>query len=252
MKTGILITARLKSTRLPKKIIKTIHGKPMIKHMLDRLKLAKHPSEIIICTSTVDQDDDLEKLARQENVLCYRGDPDDVLLRLKCAAEKYEVETVINCTADNPFVDPIYIDKLYEHHIREVNEFTKIEGLPWGAFSYAISTKALKKACELKKEVDTEVWHGYFTDTENFKWNSLKVIDENVLWPDLRLTVDVPEDFEMVTRIFDELYDKKNIFSLSDIVKLCRTKPDIPYINSHIMQKVGKPIKFKNYSEFQI
>ena len=126
MKSAILITARLKSTRLPKKITKLIHGKPMIKHMLDRLKLAKNTSKIIICTSTVTQDDPLEKIAEQEKVSCYRGDADDVLLRLTSAAEKFNIETVINCTADNPFVDPLYIDKLYEYHIKEKNEFTKI------------------------------------------------------------------------------------------------------------------------------
>ena len=246
MKSAILITARLKSTRLPKKIIKLIHGKPMIKHMLDRLKLAKTPSKIIICTSTITQDDPLEKIAKEEEVMCYRGDADDVLVRLKSAAEEFNIETVINCTADNPFVDPIYIDKLYEHHIREKNEFTKIEGLPWGTFSYAISLKALKKACELKNETDTEVWHGYFMDTGNFKWSSLEVTDENVLWPDLRLTVDVPEDFEMVTKIFDKLYDGVNVFTLSKIVKLCRTNPEIPEINKFIMQKAGLPIKLKN------
>jgi len=245
MKCAILITARLKSTRLPKKITKLIHGKPMIKHMLDRLKLAKFPNKIIICTSTVAQDDPLEKLADQENVLCYRGEAEDVLLRLTSAAEKFDIETVINCTADNPFVDPFYIDKLYEHHIKEANEFTKIEGLPWGTFSYAISSKALKRACELKNETDTEVWHGYFVDTGNFKWSSLKVTDKNVLWPDLRLTVDVPEDFEMVTKIFDKLYDGVNVFPLSKIVKLCRTNPEIPEINKFIMQKAGLSIKLK-------
>ncbi len=245
MKSAILITARLKSTRLPKKITKLIHGKPMIKHMLDRLKLAKNTSKIIICTSTVTQDDPLEKIAEQEKVSCYRGDADDVLLRLTSAAEKFNIETVINCTADNPFVDPLYIDKLYEYHIKEKNEFTKIEGLPWGTFSYAISAKALRKACELKNETDTEVWHGYFMDTGKFKWDVLRVTDEEVLWPDLRLTVDVAEDFEMITKIFDELYDGKNVFPLKEIIKICREKPEIPAINNHVLQKVGVPIKLK-------
>jgi len=245
MKSAILITARLKSTRLPKKIIKPIHGKPMIKHMLDRLKLAKSQNKIIICTSTFSQDDPLEKIANQENVLCYRGHPDDVLLRLTLAAEKFDIETIINCTADNPFVDPEYIDKLYDHHIKEGNEFSKIEGLPWGAFSYAISLKALQKACDLKDETDTEVWHGYFMDTGNFKWNSLRVTDEKVLWPDLRLTVDEAADYEMVTKIFDELYDGEKVFSLSEIIKLCRSRPEIPEINNFIMQKDSIPIKVK-------
>ena len=60
----IIIPARLKSSRLSKKLLRTIHGKPMIKHMLDRLKLAKTPSKIIICTSTFTEDDPLEKIAK--------------------------------------------------------------------------------------------------------------------------------------------------------------------------------------------
>lgn len=245
MKAAILITARLKSTRLPLKVIKPIHGKPMIVYMLDRLKLARIPEEIIICTSTVAQDDPLEKIAVQEGVECFRGSPEDVLLRLTNAAEAYGVETVMNCTADNPFVDPEYMDKLYQYHIEQKNDFTKINGLPWGTFSYAISLDALKKACELKAESDTEVWHGYFMDTGRFKWSALEVTDEAVCWPDLRLTVDTPEDFEMVTRVFDELYDSQTVFPLRNIVDLCRRKPEIPAINETVIQKAGIPIKLK-------
>ena len=246
MKSAILITARLKSTRLPKKIIKNIQGKPMIKHMIDRLKLAKIPKNIIICTSTIDQDDELEKIAHEENILCFRGSPEDVLLRLTNAARKFKIETVINCTADNPFVDPFYIDKLYNYHIKEKNDFTKIEGLPWGVFSYAISLDALEKACSIKEEKDTEVWHGYFTETNKFKWGVLEVSNPSHHWPELRLTVDLPEDFKMINTIFNELYDGHNIFPLKSILDLCRNKPDIQKINSEIKQKVAIPIKYKN------
>ena len=245
MKSAILITARLKSTRLPMKLIKPLSGVPMIVHMLNRLKLAKIPEEIIICTSTVSQDDPLELIAKEQGVGCYRGEPDDVLLRLTNAAEKYNIETVINCTADNPFVDPIYIDKLYKHHIKKSNDFSKIDGLPWGTFSYAISFDAMKKACKIKDETDTEVWHGYFMDTDKFKWDALMVQDDSVKWSNLRLTVDYPEDFSLMERIFKELWDYRNVFSLKDIVALCRKNPEIVKINENVLQKVGKPIKIK-------
>ena len=245
MKIAILITARLKSTRLPMKVLKPIHGRPMICHMLDRLKLAQRPQEIIICTSTVAQDDPLEEIAQAEGVKCFRGHPDDVLLRLTNAAQKNNVNLVINCTADNPFVDPEYIDHLVDFHIKNANDFSKIEGLPWGTFSYAINPDAMEKACRIKDEVDTEVWHGYFTEKGFFKWGKLMVVDKEVLWPDLRLTVDTPEDFLLVTRIFDELYDNKTVFPLREIVALCRKNAELPKINSIIKQKPGIPLKVK-------
>lgn len=245
MKSAILITARLKSTRLPYKVIKPIHGQPMIRHMLDRLKLAAVPEKIIICTSPVAQDDPLEDIAAREGVECFRGDPVDVLARLAAAARAYEVETVINCTADNPFVDPVYIDRLFDFHRREGNEFTKINGLLFGVFSYAISTEALHRACEIKNEQDTEVWHGYFMDTGLFRWSALDVTDPAVTWPDLRLTVDTPEDFAMVTRVFDELHEPGRVFPLEAIIDLCRKKPEIPAINATVTQKPGLPIKVR-------
>ena len=248
MKSAILITARLKSTRLPMKLVKPLSGVPMIVHMLNRLKLAKIPEEIIICTSSVSQDDPLELIAKEQGVGCYRGEPDDVLLRLTNAAEKYNIETVINCTADNPFVDPIYIDKLYNHHIKKSNDFSKIDGLPWGTFSYAISLDAMKKACKIKDETDTEVWHGYFMETDKFKWDALMVQDDSVKWSNLRLTVDYPEDFALMERIFKELWDYRNVFPLRDIVDLCRKNPEIVKINENVLQKVGKPIKIKGKS----
>lgn len=245
MKSAILITARLKSTRLPMKVLKDICGKPMIVHMLDRLKLATLPEEIIICTSTVEQDDPLEQIAKSEGVKCFRGDPDDVLLRLTKAAQEFEVETIINCTADNPFVDPIYIDKLYKYHCDNNYDFTKINGLPFGVFSYALSLNAMIHACDIKDETDTEVWHGYFMETNHFNWGVLQVDDNSVYWPDLRLTVDTKEDFKLITSIFKELNKHGKVFSLENIVKLCREHPSLPLINSDIKQKPGLPIKVK-------
>ena len=81
MKTAFLITARLKSTRLPKKILLEVVGKPLIVHMLDRIKNATSIDKIIICTSINPQDDPLEEIAGQEQFSCFRGREEDVLVR---------------------------------------------------------------------------------------------------------------------------------------------------------------------------
>lgn len=245
MKTAVLITARLKSTRLPMKVIKPIKGRAMLAHLLDRLKLAGRPEGIIVCTSLLEQDDPLAEIARAEGVECYRGHPDDVLLRLTNAAELYGLDTVVSCTADNPFVDPVYIDRMVDYHLARGNDYTESEGLPWGAFAYALSYAAMVKACEIKDEVDTEVWGGYFTETGLFKWSVMEVSDSDVRWPELRLTVDTPEDFELVARIFDELYEPGKVFPLSAIIALCRSRPELPIINADVLQETPIPIRVK-------
>ena len=76
LKVGYLVTGRLKSTRLPEKLLLEIKGKTVISHMIDRLKLAKNVDEIIICTSTSKQDRPLGELEKNNNVKCFFGDPD--------------------------------------------------------------------------------------------------------------------------------------------------------------------------------
>lgn len=243
MSVKILITARLKSTRLPMKAIKKIKGRPMICHLIDRLKLVKKADGVVLCTSTVAQDDPLVEIASRESIECYRGEPEDVLVRLTTAAEQYGAENIISCTADNPFVDPVYIDKLISFHVENLNDYSDTSGLPFGTFSYALTLQAMKKACAIKDEIDTEVWGGYFTKTGMFKCGTLEVKDESVRRPKLRLTVDTPEDFELIQKIFDALYSSNNVFSLPEIVRLCDENPEMTLINQNVLQKPGKPIR---------
>ncbi len=78
-----------------------------------------------------------------------------------------------------------------------------------------------------------------------FTWSVLEVSDPAVSWPDLRLTIDTPEDFAMVSRIFDELHVPGRVFPLAEIIALCRERPEIPAINATIVQKKGLSIKVK-------
>ncbi len=246
MKTLLTITARLKSTRLPLKAIKPIHGRPMFCHLLDRLKLARRPQEMVVCTSTVAQDDPLEELARAEGVPCFRGDPDDVLQRLTDAAALYGGDIIVNASGDNPFTDPEYLDRLADFHVAQRYDYSKTEGLPLGCYGWCLSYPAMVKACQVKTERDTEMWTGYFTDLGLFRWGMLKADDPAVSWPQLRLTVDTPEDFELVTKIFDELYEPGKVFPLRNIVALCRRRPELPAINAAIRQRATRVITFSD------
>jgi len=227
------------------KAITPICGRPMICHLFDRMKQAARIDEIILCTSPLAQDDPLAELARSENINCFRGDPVDVFQRLTDAAKQFHAETVINVMADNPFTDPVYIDRLVDFHLQNKHDYSKTEGLPLGAYSYALAYPAMVKVCELKADSDTEIWGGYFSETNLFRWGVMKVEDPEVNWPELRLTVDTPEDFQMATRIFKELYQPGQIFSLKEVIALCRRKPELPAINAAIQQRQREPVTLK-------
>ena len=220
MKIGFLITGRLKSTRLPKKLLLEIKGKSVLSHMLDRLKLAKKVDEIIICTSTENQDIPLGKLAKENNVKCFFGSPDDVLSRLLGAANKFNLDYILNITADCPFVDPEYADKIVKEYLETDADLIRQFDLPHGVFSYGIKVDALREVVKIKDSFDTEVWGRYFTDTGLFKVIDLDVQNKNHIRPGLRMTLDYPEDLEFFKAIFDALHKDNQVFSLSAILNL--------------------------------
>ena len=82
----VLLVARTGSTRLPGKMLAEMRGKTVLEHLFDRLKLASRPDRVVLCTTSLETDDCLEKTAREYSVTCYRGDPEDVLARLLAAA----------------------------------------------------------------------------------------------------------------------------------------------------------------------
>jgi spore coat polysaccharide biosynthesis protein SpsF len=233
MKTAMLITARLKSKRLPRKVVAPVEGRPILAHMLDRLKLAKQIDQLIICTSTNSQDDPLVELASTEGVKHFRGDEEDVLKRLFDAAVAFDVDYILNITADCPFADPEYADKIVEAYKATGADWIRAMDLPHGAYTYGIKPAALQKVLEIKDASNTEVWGRYFTDTGLFCVYDLPIENPLHRQPELRMTLDYPEDLEFFKAIFARLYQPGEVFSLDAILHLLKEHPEIVEINRH-------------------
>ena len=214
MNIGFLVTARLKSERLPLKILKSIKGKPLLSHMINRIKLSKYVNKIIVCTSKKRQDDKIEKLCKDEKINCYRGHAEDVLLRLYEASKKFNLDYIVNITADCPLVEPYYIDQICKTYKKKKFDLIRAFDLPHGSFSYGIKIPALKKIINIKSTSNTAAWEKYFTDTGLFKIHDLKIKNKLHIKPGLRMTLDYPEDLEFLKKIFNALYDKnKNLMT---------------------------------------
>ena len=216
----------------------------MLAHLVERLRRSRNSSPIVITTSYLEDDRPLVDLASDLGIESFQGDPDDVLARIGAAAEHFDLETVISCTADNPFVDPVWADALMDLHIGSNADFGRIEGLPWGTFSYSLDRSAIARACKMKATSDTEVWGGYFTEDLGFKTVVLSADDPAVNRPEYRLTVDTPADFALVEGIFEALGDR--VFPLEDIVALLDDRPDLLKINAAVEQAVAKPIVLRS------
>ena len=201
--------------------------------MIERLKLAKRVSEIVICTSTNPQDDRLEQIAEAEGISCFRGDEDDVVKRLFDAAQLHKLDYLLSITADCPFSDPQYADKIVETYEATDADLIRALDLPHGAYSYGVKPAAFQKVIEIKADTNTEVWSRYFTDTDLFKVLDLPIENPRHKRPELRMTLDYQEDLDFFKAIFSHLYRPGTVFTLDDILSLLDTHPEIIGINSH-------------------
>lgn len=234
--------ARMDSTRLPNKVLVDIEGKPMLWHHVNRLKHSRYSPEIIIATTTLDDDKKIIDIAKDLNVKNYAGSVDDVLDRYYQAALKFNLKIIIRITADCPLIDPEVLDKVIEKFLSEDYDYvanarrnhqTYPDGLDVEVFSF----EALKKAWE-KADLASQREHvtNYITDTDLFK---LGDVENDKDLSNMRWTVDEKEDLQFVREVYKYLFHKKEIFLMNDIIKLLKEKPELMKINNQFERNEG-------------
>ena len=148
MNIGFLITARLKSTRLPRKVLLPLNGYTVLERIIQRGKKVVAPNKVVICTSVNNQDLPIVETAIRHNVFYFNGHPDDVVQRLLDAAVFFGYDYIINITADNPLFS-IHHAKVIKGIFKkdQTIDFIYTKGLPLGVNINGINVKALKTVC---------------------------------------------------------------------------------------------------------
>ena len=236
-----ILQARVSSTRLPRKVVRPILGKPMLSHQLARIKRSKMIDKLIVATSTDHSDDSLVDLCADEEVTCYRGDLNDVLSRFYHAALPYSPKYVVRLTGDCPLTDPEIIDRLIVFFLAGDYDYcsncldpTFPDGLDAEIFSFSCLELAWKEATlPSQREHVTP----YINQQPNMFRLACMKSDRNLAY--LRWTVDELVDFEFVTRVYETLYPVKPEFSTDDILMLLRDNPMLQEINSGFKRNEG-------------
>lgn len=236
MRTIGLVAVRMKSSRLKKKALLELNGMPMILQLLFRLKRSKRMDDIVLCTSTNPDDQILLELSKDNGFKSFAGSEDDVMDRFLRAGERENADIIIRITGDNPFTDPDVIDTMIDSHIKAGADYTRMDNLPIGVTAEIISFKALEKAHKLAEDSNySEYMTNYFINyPELFKLNIIQP-DEDVKRPQYRLTVDYPEDIELIKTIFKH-FNQSADFSIKDVIEFLDNNTNIAKINSNIAQ----------------
>lgn len=234
MKIGFLITARLKSERLPLKIIKDLNGKTVVERIIDRIKAVEDISEIILCTSTNPQDKPLIDIAKDNDIFYFTGDEEDVLKRLYDASNLFSLDYFVSITADNPLMDIYYSNRIVNEIKTNKYDFIDISGLPIGSAPYGMRVKAAETICKIKKIKDTEIW-GYFIQPEIFDIKTINVTGK-LNKPNLRFTLDYDEDYDFIRSIYNRIPFEK-VINLYDVIDFLDENPELIEINSRCVQR---------------
>ena len=226
-----IIQARMGSTRLPGKVLKEINGKPMLSYLLDRVKQSKKLDKVIIATSTLDKDDAIELYCKEKDIECFRGSEDDVLSRYYECAKEYNPDIVVRITADCPLQDPQIIDSVIQKFEDSKVEYcantvpVKTNTYPDGTDVEVFSMEALTKAYNEVKDAHFRE-HVTFQFWQTDEYKSVQYVG-NKDYSKYRITVDYPEDFEVVKFIFDELKKRKSFGYLDEVIEIIDNNEDI-------------------------
>lgn len=220
---GIIIQARMNSSRLPGKILMDWGGKPMLHQLIDRVKLSNLANSLIVATTNSSLDDDVENLCNKLGVFCFRGSEKNVQGRFLAVAKKYQLDVIVRLTADNPFVGADLVDeaiacfmKSYPttQYLGNIDEC----GYPHGLYVEVVLTSVLEKVSQQATALDAEhVTWKLRNEAELFNAKKLVASKKFNKTP---LTVDTIYDRNFLLPIFENLYRKNKNFGLDEISNL--------------------------------
>ena len=241
MNAVLIVQARMTSTRLPGKVLKTVLGKSLLEYQIERLKRVSNVCDIVIATTDKVTDDPIVDLCKRLNVSVFRGSEDDVLSRYYHAAKAHDADLVVRVTSDCPLIDPAVIDEVIETIVKKYPKVDYVSNclqrtFPRGMDTEVFTMDALRFAFEYAR-VPAEREHV----TPYIYNNQKQFACENVTYDSNesrhRWTVDTLEDLDLIKVILESLYPVNKEFTLRDILNFMNKNPKLFSINAHVEQK---------------
>jgi spore coat polysaccharide biosynthesis protein SpsF len=204
------LQARMGSRRLPGKVLMRIQGQSILERAVRRLRASPAIDEVVVLTTCLKEDDAIVEECLRWDVTAYRGSEEDVLLRFYEASQAFQPEIIIRATADNPLVEIESADRIIAALRSMKLDLCVEQGLPYGAATEAITAIALEKVHFLASDPrHREHVTLYLKEhPEEFKVAHI-IAPDFVRYPQIRITVDTPEDFLYVEQLIERVVEEK-------------------------------------------
>jgi len=235
------IEARMTSTRLPGKVLLEADGKPMLKHLVDRLRQVKSIQVIVLATTINSTDDCLEAFAKEEKIAYFRGSEEDVMGRVIGAADAVKADIVVEITGDCPIIDPLLVEQTIQMFLHNTCEYANnclIPSYPDGMATQVYSLETLKRSAALTNEpLDREHVTLHICNHPDLFRHVNLMAPPDLYWPGLGLTLDEPKDYELLKILIEYFGPSKPYFSCREVIEVLKTKPEWVAINQEVRRK---------------
>ena len=239
VKVVAIIQARMSSSRLPGKVLMPLANKPVLAHIVERLSYCKMIEKIVVATTDEVSDDLVADYCANNNIDCYRGSLEDVLDRYYQTAKIHHADPIVRITGDCPVIDPVVVDAVITGYLSGEYDFYGLggefpDGLDCTVFSFSAIERAWKEA---KLQSEREHVGPYIENNPHLFRNGALELFQGLAQH--RWTLDEPNDYELLSKIFNELYQPNSPFLTHDILQFIQNNPKLSAINSKIVRNEG-------------
>ena len=236
-----IVQARMGSTRLPGKVLADVCGKPMLEHIVSRLRRCYLINEVVVATSNAKADDRIAEIGTNRMFKVFRGDENDVLDRYYEAAKSTTADIVVRITGDCPLIDPQVVDRVITTFLSEDCDYasntlvcTYPDGLDTEVFSFAALEIAWRDG---RRVADREHVTPFIRTSRRFRLRNVES-DLGRSTRQLRWTVDEPRDLEFIRAIYGRL-GANEIFGWHEVLALLDADPVVGNLNAGLTRNEG-------------
>lgn len=229
------IPCRAGSTRLYAKPLQLVGSKPVLTHLIERLRWIPELDDIILAISVGRENLAFVDYAETHNLPYVRGSELDVLSRLIKAGDSVQADVILRVTSDCPFICTEVLPGMIEKHIENDAELTVVEGLPIGAYGELVNLSAFRRAHRLGGPEYRTAWVTLFIKENPGLFRIQRLAAEPPLnRPDIRITVDYPEDLIVMRKLYWVLSGAPGVITVRKIIAFLDEHPEIAAINGWI------------------
>lgn len=240
-RVAAIVQARMKSTRLPGKVLRPIAGQPLLWHVLHRLSKCATVDVVAVATSSDPADDAIADYCASLGVACVRGPEDDVLARYLIAVDACQADVIVRVTSDAPLIEPWFVDYLVRGLISSGGDFVMMEGDTVVAHEGAdpFTRRALERLgrAAAHDPVAREHVSAYFKLHPEFVRIVRLPAPVPLQFNGARLSIDTPADAQFIEAVYDRLQAQAGEASLTDLIALLGRDPSLMDLNAHVAQK---------------